>query len=142
MPGIVGLGEACRLRQLEMAKDEKAISLLRDKLQNLLQEKISNLVVNGDLNSRLAGNLHISIPGIPNSAIIARIRDRLSISTGSACSSGVVASSHVLRAMNLPIELIEGSLRIGLGKFTTNQEIEMSANIISDVVSKINILMN
>ncbi|ELS01832.1 cysteine desulfurase family protein [Xenococcus sp. PCC 7305] len=142
VPGIVGLGEACRLRQLEMEKDEPAIAILRDKLQNLLQEKISNLVVNGDVTSRLAGNLHLAIPTIPNSAIIARIRDRLAISTGSACSSGVAAPSHVLRAINLPDELIEGSLRIGLGKFTTNQEIDISATIISDAACKINLLMN
>ena len=135
--GIVGLGEACRLRQLEMLEDEKAIALLRDKLQNLLKEKIPNLVVNGDLNSRLAGNLHISIPDIPNSAIIARIRDRLAVSTGSACSSGVAAPSHVLRAMSLSNELIEGSLRIGLGKFTTNREIEKSVKILSDAVEQV-----
>ena len=142
VPGIVGLGEACRLRQLEMTEDEQAIALLRDKLQKLLQKKISNLVVNGDLSLRLAGNLHISIPEIPNSAIIARIRDRLAISTGSACSSGVAAPSHVLRAMNLSEELIEGSLRIGLGKFTTEEEIEQSAEIISDAVKKIERLMS
>ena len=142
VPGIVGLGEACRLRQLEMLEDEKAIAQLRDKLQNLLQEKISNLVVNGDLTSRLAGNLHVSIPGIPNSAIIARVRNRLAISTGSACSSGVAAPSHVLRAINLSEELIEGSLRIGLGKFTTEEEIEQSAEIIPDAVKKINRLMS
>ncbi len=142
VPGIVGLGEACRLRQLEMEKDEQAIALLRDKLQNLLQEKIPKLVVNGDLTSRLAGNLHVSIPGIPNSAIIARIRDRLAISTGSACSSGVAAPSHVLRAMNLSEELIEGSLRIGLGKFTTEEEIKKSAEIISNAVVKIACVMS
>lgn len=135
--GIVGLGEACRLSKLEMAEDEKAIALLRNKLQNLLQEKIPNLVVNGDLTSRLAGNLHISIPGIPNSAIIARIRDQLAISTGSACSSGVTSPSHVLRAINLSDELIEGSLRIGLGKFTTDKEIEKSIEIISHAVNLI-----
>jgi cysteine desulfurase len=137
VPGIVGLGEACRLRQLEMEKDEQAISLLRDKLQNILQEKIPNLVFNGDFTSRLAGNLHISIPGIPNSAIIARIRNQLAISTGSACSSGVTAPSHVLRAINLSDELIEGSLRIGLGKFTTDKEIEKSIEIISHAVNLI-----
>lgn len=69
------MGEACRLRQIEMVEDESAIALKRDRLQALLQEKIPDLIVNGDTNSRLAGNLHISIPEIPNSAIIARIRD-------------------------------------------------------------------
>ncbi len=142
VPGIVGLGKACQLRQLEMLEDEKAIAQLRDKLQYLLLEKIPNLVINGDLTLRLAGNLHVSIPEIPNSAIISRIRDQLAISTGSACSSGVAAPSHVLRAINLSEDLIEGSLRIGLGKFTTEEEIEQSAEIISDAVAKIERLMS
>lgn len=123
VPGIVGLGEACRLRQLEMEEDESAIAIKRDRLQRLLQDKIPDLIVNGDIESRLAGNLHLSIPGIPNSAIIARVRHQLAISTGSACSSGVETPSHVLRAINLPEEAIAESLRIGLGKFTTDSEI-------------------
>ena len=145
VPGIVGLGEACRLRQLEMKEDEKAIAKRcceaqiaskRDRLQNLLLDKIPGLVINGDTTSRLAGNLHISIPDIPNSAVIARVRSQLAISTGSACSSGVETPSHVLQALNLPSEVIEGALRIGLGKFTTNEEIERTAEILSTAVSK------
>lgn len=132
--GIVGLGEACYLRQLEMQEDESAIASLRDHLQSLLQEKIPNLVVNGDTENRLAGNLHISIPNVPNSAVIARIRHKLAISTGSACSSATVSPSHVLRAMNLSDDLIEGALRIGIGKFTTNMEIEKSTEIIRNTV--------
>lgn len=141
VPGIVALGEACRLRNLEMVEDERAITLLRDKLQKLLQEEIPNLVVNGDFNSRLAGNLHISIPGIPNSAIIARVRNKIAISTGAACSSGVVAPSHVLRGINLTDEVIEGSLRIGLGKYTTEQEIETAASLLISAVSQISQVM-
>ena len=72
--------------------------------------------MNGDQENRLAGNLHISVPWDPNSAVIARLRHKLAISTGSACSSGVEAPSHVLRAMEiLEEDLVEGSLRIGLG---------------------------
>ena len=141
VPGIVGLGEACRLRQLKMEEDENAIASKRDHLQTLLQAKIPNLVVNGDLESRLAGNLHISIPGIPSSAVIARVRHQLAISRGSACSSGVEAASHVLRAMNLPEEVMEGALRIGLGKFTTEEEIEQAAEILASAVHKISRLL-
>jgi cysteine desulfurase len=136
VPGIFGLGEACRLRQIEMEEDEKAIASKRDRLQNLLLDKIPGLVINGDTTSRLAGNLHISIPDIPNSAVIARVRSQLAISTGSACSSGVETPSHVLQALNLASEVIEGALRIGLGKFTTNAEIERTAEILSTAVSK------
>jgi cysteine desulfurase len=137
VPGIAGLGEAARLRSLEMEEDEQAIAVKRDRLQQLLIDQIPSLFVNGDLDNRLAGNLHISIPGIPNSAVIARVRHQLAISTGSACSSGVEAPSHVLTAIGLPSELIEGALRIGLGKFTTDQEIEQAAKIIIEAVQQI-----
>ena len=137
VPGIVGLGEACRLRQLEMADDETAIAFSRDKLQTLLQDSIPGVVINGDTTNRLAENLHISIPDIPNSAVIARIRSQLAISTGSACTSGVETPSHVLRAIKLSDNLIEGALRIGLGKFTTDTEISQAAEILSTAVSKI-----
>ena len=135
--GIVGLGEACRLRSLEMSEDERAIAIKRDYLQNLLIGKIHNLVINSDLDNRLAGNLHISIPGIPNSAVVARIRHKLAISTGSACSSGVEAPSHVLQVLKFPEELIHGSLRIGIGKFTVNEEIEAAATILSEAIYQI-----
>ncbi len=131
VPGIVGLGEACRLRKLEMEKDELAIATKRDRLQNLLSDAIPTLVINGDIDSRLAGNLHISIPGIPNSAIIARVRSKLAISRGAACSSGVEAPSHVLQALGLPSELVESALRIGIGKFTTDEEIKQAAEILT-----------
>ena len=141
LPGIVGLGEACRWRQLEMVQDESAIAAKRDRLQAQLQAKIPELIINGDINSRLAGNLHISIPGIPNSAMIARVRGKLAISRGSACSSGVEAPSHVLRAMNLPENVIEGAFRIGIGKFTTEAEIDQAADILASTVKDISRLL-
>jgi cysteine desulfurase len=137
VPGIVGLGEACRLRSLEMEEDEKRIATMRDRLQALLLAKIPNLIINGDVTSRLAGNLHISIPSIPNSAIIARVRAKLAISTGSACSSGVEAPSHVLREMKLPDNVIEGALRIGIGKFTTDAEIDQAAETLAIAIKQI-----
>jgi len=135
VPGIVGLGEACRLRQLEMEEDERAIAANRDKLQYLLLDKIPGLVINGDVTERLSGNLHISIPDVPNSAVIARVRHQIAISTGAACSSGVETPSHVLQALNLPSNLVEGALRIGIGKFTTSEEVEQAAEILSSAVS-------
>jgi cysteine desulfurase len=141
VPGIVGLGEACHLRLLEMEEDEKAIAYLRDKLQSLLLNNIPGLLINGDVSSRLSGNLHISIPDVPNSAIIARVRSKLAISTGAACSSGVETPSHVLQALDLPKELIEGGLRIGLGKFTKIKEIEQAAEILSSAVYLIRQIM-
>ena len=141
LPGIVGLGEACRLRVEEMAVDEVEIGQKRDRLQSFLPSQISDLVINGDLQNRLAGNLHISIPGIPNSAIIARVRHQLAISTGSACSSGVEAPSHVLRAMGLAEPVVEGALRISLGKFSTDDNIHQATEILSKAVQAVKQLM-
>jgi cysteine desulfurase len=141
VPGIVGLGEACRLRSLEMEVDERAIATLRDHLQQRLLESIPELVVNGDIENRLAGNLHISIPGVPNSAVIARVRSKLAISTGSACTSGVEAPSHVLRAIGLSDSSMEGALRIGLGKFTTDDDVNQAAEILSTAVKQIREVM-
>jgi cysteine desulfurase len=141
LPGIVGLGEACRLRAAEMAVDEGEIGQKRDRIQALLQAQIPDLVINGDRQNRLAGNLHISIPGIPNSAIIARVRHQLAISTGSACSSGVEAPSHVLQAMALPEPVVEGALRLGLGKFTDEADLLAAAPLISQAVAQIRPLL-
>ncbi|NJK99756.1 MAG: cysteine desulfurase [Spirulinaceae cyanobacterium SM2_1_0] len=137
LPGIVGLGEACRWRLAEMAQDEARIAQQRDRLQTLLQARIPGLQVNGDRDHCLAGNLHISIPDIPNSAVTARLRHPLAISTGSACASGVEMPSHVLRAMHLPDATIEGALRLGLGKFTTDAEIDRAADLLAAAVSQI-----
>jgi cysteine desulfurase len=124
-----------------MAVDEVEIGKKRDRLQALLQSQIPDLVINGDPHNRLAGNLHISIPGIPNSAIIARVRHQLAISTGSACSSGVEAPSHVLRAMSLAESVLEGALRIGLGKFTSNDEVNQAAAILVQTVDSVKNVM-
>ena len=121
VPGIAGLGEACRLRRLEMADDEPRIATLRDRLQSALTASIPDLAVNGHLSCRLSGNLHVSIPGIPNDAVVARLRKSVAISTGSACASGAHGPSHVLQAMALPEELQEGALRIGVGKFNNGR---------------------
>lgn len=137
VPGIAGLGEACQLRQLEMVEDEETIAAKRDRLQATLQKSIPDLVVNGDIEHRLAGNLHISVPNVPNKAIVARIRHQLAISTGSACSSGVETPSHVLHAIGLPDPLIAGSLRISVGKFTTDEEIDLAAEILTTAIARV-----
>jgi len=137
VPGIAGLGEACRLRRLEMDVDEPAIAVRRDALEGFLREHIPDLVVNGDLAHRLAGNLHVGVPGVPNAAVIARVRHRVAISTGAACSSGIEAPSHVLRAMSLPEPVQEGALRISLGKFTTDDDVAIAGVLIAAAVNDV-----
>ena len=134
VPGIVGLGKACRLRRCEMPHDEPHMAAQRNRLETLLTVNIDGLVVNGDHENRLANNLHVSVPGVPNDAVIARLRHHVALSSGSACSSASHTPSHVLKAMGLSEELLEGALRIGIGKFTTDDEIERAAMYISEAV--------
>ncbi|OHX40721.1 MULTISPECIES: cysteine desulfurase family protein [Cytobacillus] len=134
VPGIAGFGEACRLRALEMNYDEKLIKNKRDKLQNLLIQLVPEIIINGDLSNRLSGNLNISIPGLKNTDLIFLIRSKIAISTSSACSSGK-ESSHVLKALGLSEDIIKSSLRIGIGKFTTEKDIDRSAKILADSIN-------
>ena len=135
VPGIVGLGEACRLRRLEMAIDEPRMAAQRDRLETLLLQAIDGLVVNGDCAHRLSNNLHVSLPGLPSDAIIARLRPHVALSSGAACSSYAQSPSHVLRAMGLSDDLQEGALRIGTGKFTSDDDIQSAASHIAQTVS-------
>ena len=137
VPGVAALGEACRLRLSEGVKDTHRVKKQRDRLQLLLQDALPTLSVNGDQSNRLAGNLHVSIPGIPNQAVIARIRTHLALSTGAACSSGIEAPSHVLRAMHLDDAELASALRIGVGKFNTDNEVERAAVLLIGAVGEV-----
>lgn len=141
VPAIAGFGEACRLRLAEMREDEAAVASLRDTLQAALVSAIEGLVVNGDQQNRLSGNLHVSVPDVPNSVVVARVRHKLAIATGAACSSGAPAPSHVLRALGLPDGVVDGALRIGLGKFTTDEEVRHAAAILDQAVGEARTLM-
>jgi len=141
VPGIAGFGEACRLRRIEMVDDESRMATQRDRLEALLRAQIEGLLVNGDVRNRLSNNLHITIPDIPNDAILARLRHHVAVSTGAACSSGADTPSHVLRAMGLSPALRESVLRISSGKFTTDEEIEhAAAHIIAAVTAVVGVM--
>ena len=135
VPGIAGFGEACRLRRLEMAEDEPCIAAQRDRLEMLLLAGIDGLIINGDRECRLSHNLHVSVPDVPNDAVIARLRHSVALSTGAACSSGAHTPSHVLRAMGVSEVVQEGALRMGIGKFTTDEDIERAAAFIVQAVT-------
>lgn len=127
VPGIAGFGEACRLMGLEGAGDEMRIRACRDRLEARLLHDLPDIVVNGNRGNRLAHNLHLSVPGIPNDAVIARLRSKVAVSTGAACSSGAQTPSHVLKAMGLSEDKQEGAIRIGLGKWTTQDDVDRAA---------------
>jgi len=137
VPGIAGFGEAAHLRRLEMADDERRIASLRDRLQMLLRQGLPGLVVNGDVTNRLAGSLHISAPGAPNDVVVANLQDRVALSTGAACVSGVDAPSHVLQAMRLEPWRQDTALRMCLGRFTTQDEVDRAAQALIAVVQHV-----
>ncbi len=137
VPGIAGFGEASRLRHAEMHVDERRVAILRDHLQALLCDRVPGLTVNGDRTNRLSSNLHVSIAGVPNDAIVARLQGTVALSTGAACVSGTHAPSHVLRAMGLSDAAQEGALRMGLGRSTTRDDVEFAAESIAAAVADV-----
>ena len=137
VPGIVGLGRACHLRRLEMDVDEPRMETQRDRLETLLTTTIEDLVVNGDCENRLSNNLHVSVVDVPSDAVISRLRHLVALSSGAACSSAAQTPSHVLRAMGLSEPVQEGALRIGTGKYTTDDEIERAGAYIAEAVTSV-----
>ena len=135
VPGIVGLGKACELRNQEMNKDETAIAALKNRFVSGLKEQLKDLVFIGDPVSKLAGNISFSALGANNQGVISRIRNRVAISTGSACSSGVIAESRVLRALNQSPGIVDGFLRVCIGKMNTEKEINVGLPLIVQAIS-------
>jgi cysteine desulfurase len=137
VPGIVGFGEACAIAEAEMAEEGERLRTLRDRLLAALQAGIDGLRVNGGMEHRLPGNLNVSFSGIDAEALLMSLPD-IALSTGSACSSGTVEPSHVLRAIGLPADLAHGSVRFGLGRFNTAEEIDYTTARIVEQVNRLN----
>lgn len=133
-PLIAALARALEIAVAEQESDALRIGALRERLEHSLATQYPQMAINGDLKNRVAGALHISLPGIVNKQLVAHIRDRVAISTGAACSSGAERPSHVLRAMGLSAECIEGALRISLGRFTAAAEISKAVDLLCAVV--------
>ena len=126
VPGIVGFGEAAALCAAGMEAESANTSALRDRLLDHLRREIPDLGVNGSMAHRLPGNLNLTFPGVSAASLLTSLPD-LALSTGSACSSATPEPSHVLRALGLTAAQVLSSLRIGLGRFTTGEEIDYAA---------------
>ena len=131
VPAIVGMGVAADLVFDARLTAPGELRGLRDRLQNGLKSELDFMVVNGDLDARLPHSLHISLPGVSNDAMLARIGHEVAFSTGAACASGTQEPSHVLRAMGLPEQLVDSALRMSVGRFTTEAEIDAAVQIIA-----------
>ena len=133
VPLCVGLGRACSIAEAERESEAPRIRALRDHLWARLQGELESIRLNGDPERRLPGNLNVSFLGVESSAVLLALPD-LALSAGSACTSSSPEPTHVLRALGLPPEQALGSIRIGLGRFTTLAEIDQAADrIVTEV---------
>ncbi|WP_346898416.1 cysteine desulfurase family protein [Clostridium sp. UBA7503] len=136
VPGVVGLGKAAELVYSSGAQEREHVRKLRDRLLNKLREQIQDIKVNGSIENRIVSNLNVSFLGVSALSLFS-VTKGISFSTGSACSSGTGKISHVLEAMKLEHERIHSSVRFGVGRFTTEEEIDEAAKIIGEGVSKL-----
>ena len=134
VPGIVGLGRAAEICRLEMADEAARLRALRDRLLEGLRTRVPVVRVNGTLEHRLPHNLHVSFEGIEGERLLMALGD-LAVSTGSACASGTQAPSHVLQAIGATSERGGASIRFGLGRSTTEADVDFAVERVSAVVT-------
>ena len=133
VPGIVGMGEALALAAADMKVEAVKIAVLRDRLWNKLQAAIPEIRRNGDVAHCLAQNLNLTIPGVPSDWLMMEMKE-IAVASGSACSSASPEPSHVLRALGLSSEEAKSSIRFGLGRWTTLEEVDEAAAKVSEKV--------
>ncbi len=124
VPGIVALGQAAEICAFEMGEETARISLLRGILFDKLKQGIPNILINGAVENRLPGNLNVSFAGIDGQLLLPALRNYISVSSGSACTSAHPKPSHVLAALGRSDQLGQSSLRYGIGRFNTEKEIQ------------------
>ena len=136
VPGIAAFGEACHLAEKELTDEAERLRGLRDRLWGALDGALEGVYLNGSSEERLPGNLNVSFDGIRAHRLLGSLTV-LAVSSSSACSSGETRPSAVLEAIGVPQELAMASLRIGLGRFTTAEEVDFAAAKIIEVVRKL-----
>ena len=137
VPAIVGFGMACELCQKEMKQDFEHVKPLRDRLEEGLLQSLDQIHVNGHPIDRLYNNLNISFSYVESDPLLSSLGDRIAISAGSACSSGTVEASHVLKALGIPGERVHSAVRFGLGRFTTQEEVDYVIEEVTATVKKL-----
>jgi cysteine desulfurase len=136
VPGIVGFGKACELCRIEMESDTQRISKLRDKLENALMQ-LEEAYLNGSKASRLPHVTNISFKYVEGEGLLMGFNKNIALSSGSACTSASLEPSYVLKALGLGDDLAHSSLRFGLSRFTTEEEIDYTIKSITETVLKL-----
>ncbi|HEX7602691.1 MAG TPA: IscS subfamily cysteine desulfurase [Polyangiaceae bacterium] len=136
VPGIVGFGKAAELMKAEGQEESKRILRLREKLRLRFVKDLDPVVLNGSLERRLPGNLNVSFNFVEGEALMMAIKD-VAVSSGSACTSASLEPSYVLHAMDVTDDMAHSSIRFGLGRFTTEEEVDYVADLLVRKVGKL-----
>jgi cysteine desulfurase len=136
VPSIVGFGKAAEILRLEGKEESVKLAALRDRLHKKLTDKLDEVYLNGSLEHRLPGNLNVSFNFVEGEGLMMAIKD-VAVSSGSACTSSSLEPSYVLRALGVGDELAHSSIRFGLGRFNTEEEVDYVANLVTAQVTKL-----
>jgi cysteine desulfurase len=134
--GIIGLGKACELAQQEMPEESKRMRALRDRLRAGLEAKLDEVYINGSMEHRLPNNLNMSFAYVEGESLLMGIND-VAVSSGSACTSATLEPSYVLKALGVGEDLAHTSIRFGLGRFNTEEEVDYVTDKMVQVVTKL-----
>lgn len=136
--GIVGLGKAAEIAIDEMTEEERKIRMLRDRLEKGIKEKIPEIIINGHPESRLYNTLNLCIKAVEGEAVLLHLDfEGICASSGSACTSGSLEPSHVLVAIGVPEVLLHSSLRLSLGKYNTEDDVDKVLDVLPGIVEKL-----
>ncbi len=136
VPLIVGFGKACELCAQEMVADTARLTAMRDRLEASIMATLEESYLNGHHTNRLPGNLNISFAYVEGESLLMGMKD-IALSSGSACTSATLEPSYVLRALGVGVELAHSSIRFGLGRFNTDEEIDYTIKKVIEVVTKL-----
>jgi cysteine desulfurase len=136
VPGIVGLGKACEICQKEMPEEIERLRSLRDKLREAIMGRLDGTAVNGSIAHRLPNNLNLSFSGVEGDALLMGIND-VAVSSGSACTSAMIEPSYVLRSLGVSDDLSHSSIRFGLGRFNSEEEVKYVADRVVETVKRL-----
>ena len=137
VPAIVGLGKACEIAEKELAPESKKLLKLRTKLHDTVAENLEEVYLNGHPDKRLPGNLNLSFRFTEGESLLMALSEEIAVSSGSACTSARVEPSYVLKAIHLGEDLIHSSIRFGLGRFNTEEEVDYTAKRVVETVKKL-----
>jgi cysteine desulfurase len=136
VPAIVGLGEACAIARREMPEESKRMRYLRDRLRAQLEKELDEVFINGSMEHRLPNNLNMSFAYVEGESLLMGIND-VAVSSGSACTSATLEPSYVLKALGVGDDLAHTSIRFGLGRFNTEEEVDYVVNRMVQIVRKL-----